>query len=103
MPRYAYLWEFTVEPVHVDEFMRHYGPEGSWVALFRTAPGYVNTALLRDTSSAVRFVTIDRWQSESAYRAFRSQRAREYAALDQLCERLTTREVALGEYNEIVA
>jgi heme-degrading monooxygenase HmoA len=96
--RYTSLWEFIVEPGHVEEFQRHYGPEGSWVALFRKSRGYIDTVLLRDRTNPQRFITIDRWESADAQRAFRSAFAREYAELDARCARLTTREVSLGDF-----
>lgn len=74
---YAYLWEFHVRAESRDEFERHYGPEGSWAALFRRAPGYLGTHLLRDRATDGRYLTIDRWQSEAAYRAFHAQFSRE--------------------------
>jgi len=98
--RYTYLWEFLVEPEHLEEFRRHYGPNGPWVELFRRSPGYLETLLLQDAREPRRFVTIDRWESEEAYRTFRVRFSREYADLDARCEHLTSRETSLGHYAE---
>jgi quinol monooxygenase YgiN len=95
---YTYLWEFIVEPEHVDEFERQYGPQGSWVQLFRQASGYIETLLLRDSTSPHRF--IDRWDNDEAYRRFRWQFSQQYAALDRRCEELTVRETLIGEFSE---
>ena len=100
MTAYTYLWEFIVEARDVDEFQRHYGPRGSWAELFRQAPGYIQTLLLRDSADPRRFVTIDRWESAEAFRSFRSAFSRQYADLDSRCERLTVRENLLGEFDE---
>ena len=100
MTAHAYLWEFIVEPEHVEEFERHYGPQGSWVALLRQAPGYIQTLLLRDSTDRRRFVTIDRWENAEAYQGFRLAFSRQYADLDGRCERLTTRETSLGSFDE---
>jgi len=97
---YTCLWEFIVEPQHVKEFERHYGPQGSWVELFRQAPGFIQTLLLRDSTDPRRFVTIDRWENDEAYRRFRSQFSRQYADLDRRCEKLTMRETLIGEFSE---
>lgn len=97
---YATLWEFLVQPSQQAEFERHYAPDGSWAALFRRAPGYLGTQLLQDRSNRLRYVTIDRWTSIEAYRAFRAQLASVYDALDRQCEGLTTHEAALGDYDE---
>ena len=100
MTVYTYLWGFIVEPEHVDEFERQYGPQGSWVELFRRAPGYLQTLLLRDSTDSRRFVTIDRWESPEAYRRFRSAFSAQYTDLDRRCERLTVRETLLGNFDE---
>ncbi len=97
---YAYLWEFTVSPERVAQFEQCYGQTGPWVALFRQAPGYQGTLLLRDHSDRLRFLTLDRWASEAAFRQFRTSFAREYEALDARCEGLTLSERALGAYEE---
>jgi heme-degrading monooxygenase HmoA len=103
MAGYTYVWEFIVKPEHVEEFRRQYGPQGSWVALFRQAPGYVDTLLLRDRANPQRFVTIDRWQSADAQRSFRSAFAHEYTELDARCAHLAAQEVSLGAFDEAVA
>jgi heme-degrading monooxygenase HmoA len=99
MAQYLYLWEFQVHPARQAEFERHYGPDGAWVTLFRQAPGYIETLLLRDRTQGLRYVTIDRWESIETYRAFRSKYSLQYAELDRLCEGFTTREVPLGEFS----
>jgi heme-degrading monooxygenase HmoA len=99
MERYCYIWEFHVHLERQAEFERCYGPEGAWVALFRQAPGYVETLLLQDRSQNLRYVTIDRWESRETYRDFRSQFSRQYEELDQLCQGLTTHEAPLGEFS----
>lgn len=100
MSPYTYLWEFRVSADRQAEFERHYGPDGTWVALFRRAPGYLETLLMQDRSDPLRYITIDRWQSVEAYRAFRSRFSDDYEALDRACEGLTTHEAPLGEFNE---
>ena len=98
MSPYVYIWEFHVLPGCEPEFERHYGPSGSWVRLFRTARGYLETVLLRDLTQPQRYLTIDRWESEAVYRAFRQASAADFAALDSLCEALTVSERELGQF-----
>ena len=95
---YATLWEFTVLPAQQAAFESHYGPGGSWAALFRQAPGYLGSELLRDRMDPLRYVTIDRWASADAWRDFRRRFAAEYERLDREFEALTTHEAPLGEY-----
>jgi heme-degrading monooxygenase HmoA len=92
------LWEFIVRPAQQAQFERHYAPDGTWARLFRQADGYLGTELLRDRANALRYVTVDRWRSVEAYRAFRERFAEAYAALDRDCEGLTTHEAPLGEF-----
>ena len=99
-PRYTYLWEFLVAPDRIEEFKHHYGPDGTWVTLFRQSPGYIETLLLQDRANPRRFITIDRWESLDAYQSFRSRFSREYAALDGVCQHLTTRETPIGQCSE---
>lgn len=98
MAGYTYLWEFLVAPEHAAEFARHYGPDGTWVSLFRRAAGYIDTSLLRDRSNPRRFITIDRWESAQAHAGFRADFAHEYAELDARCAHLTLQESPLGEF-----
>ena len=100
MAGYTYLWEFIVEPEHLGEFQREYGPQGAWASLFREAAGYLGTSLLRDRDDPLRFITIDRWESAEAHRAFRAAFSREYAQLDARCAHLTARELSLGSFEE---
>lgn len=99
-PRYACVWEFLVASDRIEEFKQHYGPAGTWAALFRQSPGYVETLLLQDSTNPRRFVTIDRWESLDAYQSFHSRFSSEYAATDKICQHLTTRETPLGQYSE---
>lgn len=96
---YVVVWEFEVRTDVVPEFERLYGPNGGWVALFREAPAYLGTELLRDTRSHIpRYLTIDRWQSREAYDTFRQARADRYRELDAEGERFTTAERFLGDF-----
>ena len=97
---FTYIWEFEV-PSNADaELQRHYGPNGTWVALFRQDPEYIETLLLKDTSRPGRYVTIDRWRSADAYHSFLERFAKQYEGLDRLCAVLTVRETNLGLFSE---
>ena len=71
----------------------------SWLAgACGTSPGYVGTELYRDLARPDRFVTLDRWQDEAAFRDFSRRFASDYEALDQQCAGLTRHERPLGEF-----
>lgn len=93
---YTIIWRFTVKPDSVAAFEAHYCSTGSWVAIFRTAAGYIGTELLRDTAQPNVYMTLDHWQSEAHFAAFDPQNNAAYQALDRACESLTLREEKLG-------
>jgi heme-degrading monooxygenase HmoA len=97
---YRIVWAFDVRAGDWAEFERIYGPEGEWAQLFRKAAGYQGSDLLRDVAREGRYVTIDRWQSRADFQRFYEQFAREYRALDERCERLTSDEQRIGEFED---
>jgi len=96
--QFVYIWAFEVKPGHEAEFERAYGSDGDWVPLFRRAPGYLHSELLRDTENPRRYLTIDHWESETAQRAFRERFAAEFATIDRACEQLTESETLIGHF-----
>lgn len=92
------VWEYFVSDGKRDEFQRVYSAGGAWTELFRKHPGYLGTELLHDANRPSRYVTIDRWTSEEAYRSFREDHRDEYASLDAQCEALTESETLIGYF-----
>ena len=97
-PAHVILWEFRVRPGSEPAFEAAYGPEGDWAVLFRRAPGYLGTELLR-APDAGRYVTIDRWVSSAAFEAFREAHRADYEDLDRRCASLTLEETPLGKFD----
>lgn len=95
---YVTIWEFTVRAGAEPAFERLYGPGGGWVALFRTAPGYLGTELLAPRDGSRRYLTIDRWRTPESYAAFRTAHAEPYRALDAEGDALTENERPIGEF-----
>jgi len=100
---YAYVWEFRVPLDLHAEFEQHYGPGGTWAQLFGGSAGYIETLLLKDRSTVDRYVTVDRWRDEEAFRVFRSSFSQQYEELDRECGRLTADETLIGEFTECPA
>jgi hypothetical protein len=100
---YAYVWEFHVPLDLQSDFEQHHGPGGTWAQLFRSSAGYIETLLLRDRSTAGRYVTVDRWHDEEAFQLCRSAFSQQYEQLDRECERLTVGEQLVGVFTECVA
>jgi heme-degrading monooxygenase HmoA len=98
---YVYVWEFRVEGERVRDFERAYSDDGEWALLFRRGAGYIRTELLRDRSTPSRFLTIDYWESEAAFDAFRSRFAKEFEALDTKFAAWTVSEKELGRFEPL--
>lgn len=98
MSEFRYIWEYTVEPDHLARFQAAYRPDGDWAQLLRHDDAYLGTELLKDRRDPYRFVTIDRWASYSAYAVFRERHREEFDALDRLCEKYTSSERHLGDF-----
>jgi hypothetical protein len=98
---FVVVWQFEIAEEKVAAFEAAYGPEGSWAQLFRSSPDYKGTELLRDAYVSGLYLTVDRWATEHAYRAFRKAHDADYEALDRTCDALTTRETRIGAYTTI--
>jgi heme-degrading monooxygenase HmoA len=95
---FVVVWKFEIAEEQVAAFEAAYEPEGAWAKLFRTSPEYLGTELLRDAYIPLSYVTIDRWASEDAFRAFRKEHDAEYEALDRSSDALTSHETRIGAY-----
>lgn len=93
------VWEFRVAPDHQSEFENIYGSHGDWAQLFARSPDFRGTQLLRDPSVQGRYLTIDSWQSASAFDQFKENYAADYKQLDQRCESLTEYELKIGAFD----
>jgi heme-degrading monooxygenase HmoA len=95
---FTVVWQFEIAEEKIAEFEAAYGPQGSWAQLFRNSAAYHGTELLRDAYIPCSYLTIDRWDSEEAFRAFRKSHDAEYESLDRACDALTRRETRIGAY-----
>jgi heme-degrading monooxygenase HmoA len=92
------VWQFEISEENVTAFEAAYGPNGVWAQLFRSSSEYQGTELLRDAYVPGTYLTIDRWASENAFRAFRKEHDADYESLDRSCDALTSRETRVGAY-----
>lgn len=96
--RFAYAWQYLIDPARRNEFLAAYGPDGAWVRLFTRDSNYFGTVLLSDADNDSRFVTIDYWLSRDARDAFRTVHASDFSSLDRKCEAYTVTEEFLGDF-----
>jgi heme-degrading monooxygenase HmoA len=92
------IWQFEIAEENITAFEAAYSPEGAWAQLFRESSDYKGTELLRDAYVQGGYLTIDRWTSEEAFRAFRKEHDAAYEALDRQSDSLTARETRIGAY-----
>ena len=95
---YVIVWEFRVLAGMEKAFEQAYGADGEWARCFRRDRAYIRTDLLRDERDGSRYLTVDVWESESAYEAFRATRIEEYREIDAQCEALTESEREVGRF-----
>jgi len=95
---FVILWQFDISEEKIAGFEAAYGPQGSWATLFARSAEHQGTELLKDAYVPGRYVTLDRWQSEEAFRAFRAQYDAEYEALDRACDSVTSAETRIGAF-----
>jgi heme-degrading monooxygenase HmoA len=95
---FVVVWHFEIAEEKIAAFEAAYSPEGAWAQLFSASPEYRGTELLRDAYIPGSYLTIDRWASEEAFRAFRKEHDAEYETLDRSCDSLTSRETRIGAY-----
>lgn len=95
---FVVVWQFEIAEEKIADFEAAYGPDGDWAQLFRKSPEYLGTELLRDVYISGSYLTIDRWKSEEAFRAFRRHNDAAYEALDRSCDELTSKETRIGAY-----
>ena len=99
--RFAYMWQYTIEPSCRSEFLTAYNPEGEWAQLFSRDPSYIETKLLQDIAYENRYVTVDYWKSKADRDSFRKRYSDEFDDLDNRCEAFTREELFMGDYVEI--
>jgi heme-degrading monooxygenase HmoA len=95
---FVVVWKFEIAEDKIAGFEAAYGPEGAWAKLFCTSADYKGTELLLDAYVPGSYLTIDRWTSEEAFRAFRKEHDADYETLDRQCDALTSRETRVGAY-----
>jgi quinol monooxygenase YgiN len=95
------VWEYDVPEASRAEFERAYGASGDWAQLFGSSPGFRGTDLFVSVGDPGRYLTVDRFTDEAAWRSFLELHREAYDRLDSATEALTTgeRELAAGEFD----
>lgn len=93
-------WKFLPPAGGAEAFARAYREDGRWAELFRRAEGYIGTQLFRPDRDGGWWLTLDRWESASAFAAFSRDFAAEYRALDAELEGIAGEEHFVGAFEE---
>jgi heme-degrading monooxygenase HmoA len=96
---FVIVWEYAVKPDRRDDFESFYRPDGPWTRLFRQAPGFVSTTLMKDLRNPRRYVVADRWTNEKLYDEFKRAYAQPYDDLSARGQRMIDRESELGRFD----
>lgn len=91
---YVIIWTYDVAPGREAAFRAAYGRDGDWAALFAKAPGFIGVELLE----GARYATIDRWNGQAAFDAFKAEHGPAYAALDAKLAHLTLAQHLIGAF-----
>ena len=90
------IWQYDVDPERKAEFEAAYSSDGDWARLFGRSDGYRGTELFRLVGKPLRYLTVDRFESTTAWHKFQSEHGSDYAALDRATEGLTLAERELS-------
>jgi len=94
------IWKFRPPQGREQEFAHAYSDTGDWAQLFRNAPGFQGTTLLRPVEPSGWWLTIDRWDSRSNFEAFTEVFGEQYRALDAELEGVAGEEEFVGAFEE---
>jgi heme-degrading monooxygenase HmoA len=92
------IWKFRPPEGREAEFASAYSGTGDWARLFRNAPGFQGTSLLRPAEAGGWWLTIDRWDSAMNFEAFTEVFGEQYRALDAELESIAGEEVFVGAF-----
>ncbi len=90
------VWEYDVLEAAAADFERVYGADGAWSQLFSCSDGFEGTELFASVTTPGRYLTVDRFRDEAAWRRFQVEHGEAYLALDTESERLTVAERELA-------
>ena len=89
------MWKFVVKAEHINTFLTHYGPGGTWVSLFEKCPGFQGSELWQDAQEALVYYSVDSWDNFSTFQKAKQVIGSDYQTLDEQCAHLTRQEIPL--------
>jgi heme-degrading monooxygenase HmoA len=95
---YIIIWQYKINPAYRSEFETLYGQDGDWIKLFKRSDQFIETEFYQCKEDEERYITIDKWVTEEAYRAFKEAHLEDYQALDRKADDATNRESKIGSF-----
>jgi heme-degrading monooxygenase HmoA len=92
------IWKFRPHEGREAEFEGAYSSTGDWAQLFRNAPGFQGTTLLRPSKPSGWWLTIDRWDDQANFEAFTDVFGEQYRSLDAELEGIAGEEQFVGTF-----
>ena len=92
------VWKFRPPQGRETEFSGAYGESGDWAQLFRNAPGFGGTVLLRPSEAGGWWLTIDRWESAANFESFVEVFGEQYRRLDAKLDGVAGEEDFVGAF-----
>ena len=94
------IWQFRPAPGREREFAAVYASDGVWARLFQQAEGFIGTRLLAPEEPSGLWLTLDEWESSSAFERFQDARGDAYESLDDELAGLTADEQFIGAFDD---
>jgi heme-degrading monooxygenase HmoA len=94
------IWRFRPPAGFEQQFAESYSSTGDWARLFRNAPGFQGTTLLRPIEPGGWWLTIDRWDSAANFDSFTEVFGDQYRALDAKLEGVAGVEEFVGAFED---
>jgi heme-degrading monooxygenase HmoA len=98
MSGFLVIWAFEIRPEFQKDFESAYSSSGDWALFFRRDAAYIKTELRQDMDNPLRYITLDYWESQAAYQAFKQAWQADYQALDERFEGWTESELLIGQF-----
>ncbi|MCI0488929.1 MAG: hypothetical protein L0229_20245 [Blastocatellia bacterium] len=82
------IWHYDVLREREEEFLKAYGPDGSWRSYFNTCEGYQDSEIFRSLEEPHKYAVFDYWDGPEEYEiAVKAEAYKELSKAPPLYER----------------
>ena len=94
------VWQFRPATGREREFAAAYAAHGVWARLFEQSDAFIGTRLLAPEEPGGPWLTLDEWQSRTAFEQFQDAHGDAYKRLDDELSALTADEQFIGAFDD---